>query len=276
MEERFVEVDGIRVRYRDSGGDASVLLFIHGIGQSLEFWQRQAAFFKQDYRVITLDLPGHGVSGMGRRPYEPATFAAFGWAFLDQLGVENVTLVGHSMGGGIALRMAAGRPDAVTKLFLASSATLGREAPLPFRLMTLPVLGEIMSKPGKMTFEQQLKSVFYQPSKSVTPDLRETISRNVMNPELQTAFLKTLRLMTDIGGQRKAMVDESLTALKSLQMPVFYLHGKQDSVVLPQHSVEAQKITANAGIALLEECGHTPQVEQPDAFNMHLSGFLKG
>ncbi len=276
MGDQYIDIDGTRVRFRDSGGEngAQPIFFIHGVGLSLEFWEAQETLIAAHWRFISIDLPGHGLSDLGNQPYEPSKFASFCWTFLDALGVDDVTLVGHSMGGGIAIRMAASRPDKVSKLCLACSATLGRDAPFPFRLMTLPLLGSIMTKPNAMAVKQQIKATFFEPEKSVSPRIREIINRNVMSAGRQKAFLDTLRLMTDLGGQKLSLVEESRRALKALTMPVLFLHGHDDTVVPPQHSFEGRNLVEGAELAFLDDCGHTPQVEQADEFNRHLSAFL--
>ena len=273
MKDQYLDVAGCRTRYRDSGGTGVVTLFIGGIGASLETWAAQEVLAGADLRVVTVDLPGHGLSAMGDQPYDPEKFASFGWQFLDAIGVRDAVLVGNSMGGGIAIRMAALQPQRALKLLIADAATMSRSAPLPFRLMTLPVLGALMTKPSKAGVEQQLKALFFDPA-TVTDEIRAIVTRNVMSAERQKAFRSTLCLMTDIGGQRQSGVDRTQAALKSLSMPMVFLHGRQDAVVPLQHSVEAQNMTKNARLVVLENCGHTPQIEKPAEFNTELIKLL--
>lgn len=273
MNDQYIDVAGCRTRYRDVGGTGVVTLFIGGIGASLETWAAQEVLAGEDLRVVTVDLPGHGLSARGDQPYDPEKFAAFAWQFLDAIGVRDAVLVGNSMGGGVAIRMAALQPQRALKLLIADAATMGRFAPMPFRLMTLPVLGALMTKPSRAGVEQQLKALFYDPA-TVTDEIRAIVIRNVMNVERQKAFHSTLCLMTDIGGQRQSVVDRTHAALRSLSMPMVFLHGRQDNVLPLQHSVEAQKMTRNARLAVLENCGHTPQIEKPAEFNTELIKLL--
>ncbi len=267
MQDLYVEVDGCRTRYRDSGGDGQAILFIHGIGASLETWDAQAPLADEGYRIIALDLPGHGLSATGDQPYDPNRFADFVLRFMDAIDLTQATLVGNSMGGAIALRMAHMRPQAIDRLLLADAATLGRFSPMPFRMMTLPILGSLMTKPSEAGVKQQVKAIFYRPEKVVTDKVLAVIRRNAMDSERQKAFLATLRLMTDFGGQRQAMIDEAMAALKGLSVPVTFLHGQNDEVIPVQHSKDAQKIVVNASLVILDECGHTPQIEKVADFN---------
>jgi pimeloyl-ACP methyl ester carboxylesterase len=198
----YVSADGIRVRYRDSGGTGPAVLLLHGIGGSLELWSAQFVEANQGLRLIALDLPGHGLSDFGRRPFAPKDFAAFVWKFADALGLSGVNVAGNSMGGAIGVQMLAQQPARVRTLLLAAAATLGRDGPMPFRLMSLPVLGSLMTRAGTMAVTQQIQALF-GPSFIVTDELRQTITRNVMRPGAQAAFLATLRQMTTWAGNAR-------------------------------------------------------------------------
>lgn len=115
-------VDGIRLAYVDSGGDKPVLFFVHGLSSYLSFWEYQLEAFTDDYRVIAVDLPGYGASAKPDAPYTPPWYAELLTHFLDEVGVEQATWVGHSMGGQISLTAALQHPDYVERLVLAAPA----------------------------------------------------------------------------------------------------------------------------------------------------------
>jgi pimeloyl-ACP methyl ester carboxylesterase len=269
MVDSTISVDCIQVRYRDSGGSGPVVVLLHGIGGSLELWSAQFVATNQSLRLIALDLPGHGLSDFGRQAYAPKTFARFVWQFADALGLDKVHLAGNSMGGAISLQMLAQQPARVKTVLLAAAATLGRDGPLPFRLMTLPLLGPLMSRAGPMAVTQQLQAIFH-PSFVVPDALRDAVQRNVMRPGAQAAFLATLRLMSDLGGQRTDLVSEAQTTLRSATQPVLLLHGRQDRVIPFAHSQSAQQLARTSRLLLVDDCGHTPQLEQPAVFNAAL------
>jgi pimeloyl-ACP methyl ester carboxylesterase len=160
--------------------------------------------------------------------------------------------------------MAGEQPDRAIKLGLLNAATLGQETVMPFRLMTLPVLGEIMTRPGKISIEQQINGIFYQ-SDDISERTREIITRNVMRPGASKAFLTVLRNMTTLGGQTQSLVARSLDILSNTQLPVLFIHGRQDAVLPLIHSEQAHQRTTHSSLLILEECGHTPQLEQPQA-----------
>lgn len=117
-----IDVNGIGTAYVDSGGDKPVLLFVHGLSSSLSFWDPQLVDFSKDYRVIAVDLPGFGASDRVDAPYTPPWYADHVVAFLDALGIEAVTWVGHSMGGQIGLHAALDHADRVERLVLVAPA----------------------------------------------------------------------------------------------------------------------------------------------------------
>ena len=273
MENRILRVDGFDIRYQEAGGAGPVLLCIHGIGGSLELWNRQLEGLSSYCRVIAVDLPGHGLSDLGHQPYDLPDFADVCWCFPDALGIEKVVLAGNSMGGAVALLMAGSAPHRTEKVILAGAASLGRRSPFPFRLMSLPFIGEVMTKPNKAGIQQQLNAIFFEPQ-AVTDDVQIFVTRNAYKPGGAQAFLSTLRFMTDFGGQRQAMVDRAHRTLAGLEIPVLFVHGREDAVVTVQHSIEAQRLTPNSKLLILEKCGHTPQWEQPAQFNQATVEFL--
>jgi pimeloyl-ACP methyl ester carboxylesterase len=266
-------VDGCKIRYRDTGSSGPMVVFNNGIGGSLESWGNQFAAFGQDYRLVAWDMPGHGQSELGNQPYDPDKFAAFGWRFLEHLNIDRAILIGHSMGGGVALRMAALNPSRVSKLALVASATLGRDAPFLFRLFTLPGIGELMTKPSKNGIEQQTKAMLKN-SAAISQQRKDQMLEYAQRPGAQKAFLSTMRLMTDFSGQRQAIVSRSHEILKSLDVPVLIVQGRDDLVIKPRHSEQAAKVAKNGKVIMLEDCGHAPQEEKPEAFNTILQDFL--
>jgi pimeloyl-ACP methyl ester carboxylesterase len=104
--DKFIEVAGVKIRYRERMGEAPPILFLHGITESLEFWALQLEAGIGDHRLIALDLPGHGLSDDGEQPYDPDKFARFMVAFADALSIDRFYSVGNSLGGGIIIRLA--------------------------------------------------------------------------------------------------------------------------------------------------------------------------
>lgn len=265
-EARSVDVAGASIRVRDTGGPGQAVLFTHGIGGSLELWNRQFETPAEGFRMIAWDMPGHGLSDTTPDSTDLNGIARTAWTLLDTLGVQQALLVGNSLGGAVSLRMAGQAPQRASALLLAAAATLGRETVLPFRLMTLPGLGELMTKPGPMAVKQQVKAIVHRP-KAITPEVLAAIERNVMRTGGAAHFLALLRQITRLGGQSAEIVRQSEQLLQGLRVPVTIVHGQQDAVLPVAHSQRAHQAVAGSVLALLPDCGHTPQLEQPQQFN---------
>lgn len=267
MTEQFAHIDGTRLRYRDSGGVGPAVLMTHGIAESLEFWHRQFDVLGQSLRLIAWDLPGHGLSEERADAMSLEGQAAVAWRLLDHLGVDRVHLVGNSLGAAMSLRMASQVPARAASLLLANSAALGTEVFGAFRLMTLPLLGELMNKPGPTAVAQQIKAIVHRPE-AITPEVRAAIERNVHRPGGGRHFLALLRGLTSLLGQHQRVWQRSHDILRQLSgLPVLIVHGEHDVVLPVEHSRRAHSITNGSKLVEFKNCGHTPQLEMASDFN---------
>ena len=159
---KFLELHGDRVAYRDAG-DGEVLLLIHGMAGSSATWRSVLPQLSKKFRVIAPDLLGHGESAKPRSDYSLGAFAVFLRDFLDELGVSQATVVGHSLGGGVAMQFVYQHPDYATRLVLISSGGLGPDVGVILRLLSAPgaelVLPIIAPKPV-LTVGNKLRSWF--------------------------------------------------------------------------------------------------------------------
>ncbi|MDP5134175.1 MAG: alpha/beta hydrolase, partial [Paraglaciecola sp.] len=178
-----------------------------------------------------------------------------------------------SMGGAISIQMYGLQPNRVKKIALLNSATLGRDTPLTFKLMCLPLLGRLMAQPNQMAIDQQINAIFFEPA-AVSAELLSVVKRNVLRDGAQQAFLNTLKRMTSVWGQKNSLVNKAKDILSSSKIPILYMHGRQDQVIPYCHSQAGQQITPNSSLEIIENCGHTPQVEMPWKINTLLSDFF--
>ncbi|MEJ1990259.1 MAG: alpha/beta hydrolase [Maritimibacter sp.] len=242
-----INVDGVNIRIRTSSGSSIPVLLCGGIGSSLEFWDQQFEALGDELRLIAWDYPGHGLSDMGKQPYEPDSYAAFALRLLDTLGLDRVVLVGNSLGGTIGLRLAGLAPERVAGMVLISPAMTGKEVFAPFRIMSLPVLGDVMNKPSESGVTRQIAAIF--------------------NPGADKAFLASLRLTLGLAGVRKEVVQKSRENLMGLQCPVVFVHGRDDMVLPFKQSEECDRLAPNSQLVVLDDCGHTAQIERPEVVN---------
>ena len=274
MEDRFIDVSGVRVRYRDSGGPGLPIVLTHGIGGSLELWTPQLSDLGQSHRIIAWDAPNHGLSDLTGKVEDWESYAGWLLAFADSLGLDQFIAGGNSMGGALSLRVAGLAPDRVKGVVLANAASFGREVFPVFRLMTLPVLGGVLTKPSEKGVDLAL-SAMVRDQACVTPDMRAAMRRNQFKEGGAAAFLATLRTGSTVFGQRASTWTTSHGLLSTLDMPMLILHGRQDAVLPLKHSEHAAKLAKSAHLIVMEDCGHTPQIEKPAEFNTALSAFAR-
>ncbi|WP_420566935.1 alpha/beta fold hydrolase [Thalassovita sp.] len=270
MKTDFVTVNDTKIRYADSGGSGIPVLLSSGVTGSLEFWQPQFDALGQKLRLIAWDYPNHGLSELNPAVVTPSAYTETLLGLLDALQIEKAVLAGNSLGGTLSIRAAAAAPERVASLVLLAPAMLGKEVYLPFRLMTLPFLGEIINKPGKGAVEQQIKSIFVDPAKTTTEALREVITRNTMREGVATPFLAFLRATMSMKGIKADLWQEQMDMVSRLACPAHFIHGVQDKVLPIAQSERAAKAAPQGRVTRLEGCGHTPQLEMPDQVNAFL------
>ena len=164
LNEKYVTVSGISVRYVMRGTGPSVLL-IHGFTEFLEVWWFNIATLSEYFTVYALDLPGHGLSEETRTKYTLGFSTSFVIDFMQTMGIEQASLIGHSSGGPLGLNVAIRFPGKVDKLVLVGSGGFSKETPLRYRLASLPILGDILIRPmPKAAIKLGMKRRFYNPA----------------------------------------------------------------------------------------------------------------
>jgi pimeloyl-ACP methyl ester carboxylesterase len=141
----YLTIKGCKIRYLMEGSGAPVLL-IHGLGGFLETWWYNITPLSKHYRVYAVDLPGHGLSDRQKDCYTVSQCTECLLGIIDALQLNTVALVGHSLGGAIAINTAVTDSERVTKLILVDSAGLSDDVPLAFRVTTVPYFGDMAMK----------------------------------------------------------------------------------------------------------------------------------
>jgi 2-hydroxy-6-oxonona-2,4-dienedioate hydrolase len=267
---KYFNINGCKIRYFDNEASGPTLFLSHGVGASLEFWEDLIAQSGNAFRMIAWDYPGHGLSDfLDNKDYRIDLYAQYAWQLLDHLNVNTASLMGNSLGGAVSITMLKQQAQRVEKLVLLNSAMLGKEIPMPFRLMRLPVLGELMTKSVDMAYQQQVKAIFAK-SYVLTDNMKDVIQRNVAREGAQAAFLANIRA---IGRQAKNLVNESRQILSTITKPTLFIHGREDSVIPLHHSENAHAFTTGSTLIVLDDCGHTPHLEKPEEVMKALNAF---
>jgi pimeloyl-ACP methyl ester carboxylesterase len=278
----YVEVDGHPVRVRQSGPtDAPPVVLIHGIGRSLEDWQPTQDLLAGDHRVISLDLPGFGLTRRMKGHWGLEGFARSVVALLDALGERRpVHVMGNSLGGAVAMTLAAEHPDRVASLVLVNSAGFGREAnvsllPMVYgTLSTLPVVGKRFRTLARTHGIQSLRDVFADPS-HLTDDMIRHAGELNRQPDFRLTFLATAgRLGMPVLGTFPWWRRALLAKLADSDIPTLVVWGDQDNVLPATHFEAAVAALPNAQSHLFPDTGHMPQLERAEAFAELASAFV--
>jgi 4,5:9,10-diseco-3-hydroxy-5,9,17-trioxoandrosta-1(10),2-diene-4-oate hydrolase len=265
----------MRTQYLEAG-TGSPLLLLHGHEQSATSWRWVIPALARTHRVLALSLPGHGDSAPPAGGYALCRdLAPFVANFLDALGVGPLDLVGNSVGGAVALRVALANQRRVRTLTLVDSAGLGREVNPLLALNTLPVLGELAILLSRMPGGDLQRTImsasmlFAQPWRVPAEFFTEqhAVGRRPGQLEASTAMARAL---FDANGQREVLLGE----LHTLTMPTLVVWGACDYVVPAYQAQAAVDRLPRGRLSLFPNCGHLPHVEHPDRFAAVLSEWL--
>lgn len=264
---KVMTVHGDRVAYRDEGSGEAILL-IHGMGGSSKTWSGVIPLLAEKYRVIAPDLLGHGQSDKPRGDYSVGAFAVLLRDLLDELGVTRVTVVGHSLGGGVAMQFAHQHRQYCERMVLISSGGFGGDVGRVLRLLSLPgseiVLPMLASRPAVAAGNAVRALVGSSHRFAARPALS--------NRDNRKAFLRTLRSVVDFRGQAVSAINRLCC---SDDLPALIISGDQDGVIPVEHARAAHATMSNSRLHVLEGIHHHPPTEAPEQVAALIIDFLK-
>jgi pimeloyl-ACP methyl ester carboxylesterase len=275
MRSKTATVHGRSVTYVEAG-EGPVLLLIHGMAGTCENWREVIEPLAREHTVIAPDLPGHGESAPGGGDYSIGGLATGLRDLLLALGHERATLVGHSLGGGVAMQLAYLFPEMVERLVLVSSGGLGPEVSPILRAATLPGADLFISATAGVgqrvgtALGRGLAAIGLRPSADVAEVARGYAS--LRHPGRRAAFLATLHAVVSAGGQR---VDARDRLHMAEAMPVLIVWGARDPIIPVRHGKDAHEAIPGSWLEVFEDVGHLPQVEAPGRFVAALARFLR-
>ncbi len=270
-----MQLHGHRVIYHMAGSGPPVVL-IHGMVNSSRHWREVALALADRHTVIAPDLIGHGDSATPRGDYSLGAHASSIRDLLAVLGVDRATIVGHSLGGGVAMQFFYQFPQRTERLVLVSSGGLGREVSPLLRSATLPGVSALLS----LAAHPRLLSGLRRSGDR----LREAGSRQgvylqaiaralrpLEEPGARTAFLHTLRAVIDVRGQRVSATDR-LYLLAG--MPTLIVWGERDHTIPLAHGLAAHRAAPGSRFQTLPSAAHFPHLEDPDGLAAVLGEFM--
>jgi pimeloyl-ACP methyl ester carboxylesterase len=265
---------GRPVTYAETG-TGPVLLLVHGMAGGYENWREVFEPLARRYTVVAPDLPGHGASAPGGGDYSLGGLAVGLRDLLLALGHERATLIGHSLGGGIAMQLAYQFPELAERLVLVSSGGLGPEVSLLLRAAALPgselwlaATARTGSRIGAAV-GRGLAAVGLRPTTDVAEVARGYAS--LADPGRRAAFLATLRSVINARGQR---IDAHDRLYLTAGLPVLIMWGARDPIIPVSHAERAHDAIAGSRLEIFDGVGHLPQLEAPARFVAVLERFL--
>jgi pimeloyl-ACP methyl ester carboxylesterase len=261
---KYLELHGDRVAYQDVGSGDEVVLLIHGMAGSSETWRGVIPQLSKKYRVVAPDLLGHGQSAKPRSDYSLGAFAVGLRDFLDELGIVRATVIGQSLGGGVAMQFAYQHPDYCQRLVLISSGGLGPDVGWTLRLLSAPgaeFLLPVIAPQQVVTVGNKLRS-WFSARGFQSPRGAETWSAysSLADARARQAFLRTLRSVVDYRGQ-------SVSALNRLHLTsdlsTMVIWGDQDRIIPIEHGRAVADARPGCRLEVLPGVGHFPHVERP-------------
>ena len=271
-QDRYVQVGQINTRYWTSGDKGTSVILLHGIGSSVETWMYNISVLAQHHRVYAVDLVGAGRSDKPPTTYSLTYLAEFVLGFMDAISIECASLVGNSLGGGVALQFALNFPRKVEKLILVNSFGLGKEITLTLRLATLPFVGKLFS-PSRSGTALTLKQSVYDPT-LISNEWVELYYQIATLPGAWEAVLALINANIELFGVRTEVYNTIVDRLATITVPTLVFWGRQDRILPVAHAQVASKGLPSARIHIFDRCCHWPQVERSEEFNTLVLEFL--
>lgn len=275
---KSIKINSETIAYTDEGDGDKTLLFVHGLSSNLDSWKKNIKDLRSDFRTISIDLPGYGKSSRSKTDYSLAEYAGMLIDVVDQLNLKNVILVGHSMGGQIAMHSVIENPDAFEKLILIApagietfteqEATIMKTSYTP--AMVVNTSDEQVLANYKMNFysfpedaQQMVDDRVAMKSASDFPDYAETVVNNI-----------------------HAMLEEPvIDKISSIEMPVLMIFGKNDMLIPNKYFHPSQSIASlvetskekfqDIEVKIIDEAGHFVNFEQSQKVNTEIRNFLE-
>lgn len=260
MQEHFVSVDGHKIRYLRAGSSERTLVLIHGLGASAERWELVLPYFSKNFTVIVPDLIGFGYSDKPYVDYTIEFFTVFLRSFLDAIGIGRASVIGSSLGGQIAAEYVAKNPTTTEKLVLVSPAGAMRESTPALDAYIMAAL-----YPDE-TSAQTAFSIMTGSNKEIPPQIVESFVSRMKMPNAKFAFMSTI-----LGIKNAPEITASLHIIRT---PTLVVWGQLDPVIPVTYAEPFVKQIKDCRFYQMEECGHTPFVENPSAFADVVLDFL--
>ena len=276
MEHEEITLHGHRVSYRRAGW-GPVIVLIHGITGSSLTWEDVIEPLAERYTVVAPDLLGHGESAKPRGDYSLGAYASGVRDLLQAIGHDRATVVGHSLGGGVAMQFAYQFPERCERLVLVSSGGLGREVHMLLRAAALPgseLVLPLLASPGIIGRVDAVGAFLSRLGLRAGADLDELWRgfSSLADGGARAAFIHPLRTILDPGGQRVSATDRLYLAA---EMPTLIVWGERDPIIPFRHGLRASELVPGSRFVSFPDAGHFPYRDDPQRFVRELTDFIE-
>lgn len=261
IKQERLEHDGYRTHYRLAGNGNPVVL-LHGAGGDSSLFDGTIASLMVSYRLIAPDILGHGSTTGPGGFYTVAAYLRWLKSFIEALHAGPVDIIGHSMGGAIALRFTADHPRLVRRFILVDSIALG----MPSLATTLLLLAAVFNPDDGKALDQVARAVLSSPQ-AISSDVKAALESGGIPKGMRGfawMFVRTWQVALPVSG----------STLSRIQVPVMVLWGKDDRYFPSAHAERAMRKLPDARLQWISNAGHAPFLEQPDAFGAAVRSFI--
>ncbi len=265
---RTARIQGVDLHWAELGSGRPMVL-LHGLCDSHHTWSMVAPALARSRRVLMLDLAGHGLSTRPDASYTLEWHAGMVNAWLDRLGLEEVDLVGHSFGGGVAQWMLLEHRARIRRLALVAAGGLGREVGFALRLASLP---HVVEQLGQPFMARGTHLALNAAGSAYTADEIAALSRINSIPGTARAFARSVRDVIDWRGQHRHFLDGAQQVADLPPIALFW--GEEDTLIPIAHATETLSVLDGATLTRFPGCGHFPHRQAPERFVRALEAFV--
>lgn len=260
MQEKFITIDGNKIRYLESGDSKESIVLIHGLGASAERWEFVIPYLEKKYRMIVPDLIGFGHSDKPLVDYTPDFFSEFISKFLKKINISKTYLIGSSLGGQISIEFASKHNDVVKKLVLISPSGIMKHSTPALEAYVMAALYPTAIG-AKDAFEKMAGG-----GKRIDPIIIERFVERMQLPNAKMSFMSTL-----LGLKNAEIITKTLTKITS---PSLIIWGEHDPVIPIKYAEDFVSTIQDCRFFKMSGCGHTPYVDDPEKFANTVISFL--
>ncbi|WP_051119600.1 alpha/beta fold hydrolase [Gillisia sp. CAL575] len=272
-----IQIKSEEIAYLEEGAGDNVLLFVHGLSSNMEAWSKNIAKLKENYTSIAIDLPGYGKSSKNSNHYSMADYACFINEFIQQKELKNVSLVGHSMGGQVAIHSVLNHPENFEKLILIAPAGIETFSPQEAGILKVSYTAEMVQNATEEQIRNNFKMNFYE-----FPAEAEFMVKDRIGMKEASDFKEhSIIIVNNIA----AMLDEPvLEDLNKIKMPVLMIFGKEDALIPNRYfhptldllnlSKTAKEHMQQLEVKIIEKAGHFVNFEKAAEVNREIEDFM--